>query len=122
MKVLIVDDEKNVQRLFEQRFRKERRNGLIELHFAFSGQEALDFLAQGGDKGLALILSDINMPEMSGLELLQIVRQDYPSLMVVMITAYGDAQNQERAMKLGASDYLVKPIDFKILKERVITN
>ena len=121
MKVLIVDDEKNIQRLFEQRFRKERRNGLIELHFAFSGQEALDFLAQGGDKGLALILSDINMPEMSGLELLQIVRQDYPSLMVVMITAYGDAQNQERAMKLGASDYLVKPIDFKILKERVIT-
>ena len=117
MKILIVDDEKDVQRLFEQRFRRERRNGLIELHFAFSGEEAVNFLKAGGDSDLTLILSDINMPKMNGLELLKIVREEYTNLKVYMLTAYGDDHYRQRAIELGATDYLVKPIDFKFLKD-----
>lgn len=120
MKILIVDDEKDVQRLFEQRFRKERRSGKLEFFFAFSGKEALEFLEQGGGE-LTMILSDINMPNMSGLELLEIVRSEYPALMVYMITAYGDEINRNRAMSMGATDYLVKPLDFNSLKQKLLT-
>ncbi len=120
MKILIVDDEKAVQSLFEQQFRRERRKGVVELHFAFSGEEALAYLEKGGNADLALILSDINMPGMSGLELLKIIRENYADLQVFMITAYGDKQTRQQAEIYGADDYLTKPLDFNQLKEIII--
>ncbi len=119
MKILVVDDEKSVQRLYQQRFRKEARAGKVELHFAFSGEEALHFLSEGGADDLTLILSDINMPKMSGLELLKIVKDQYPELKVLIITAYVDNNNRNQAINLGANDYLTKPIDFNVLKEKI---
>ena len=120
MKVLVVDDEKDVQVLFEQRFRKEIKNGEIELSFAFSGEEALQYMKENEHEAV-LILSDINMPGMSGLELLQHIKEKYekPPPVVMMITAYGDDENYNQAMKLGADDFLTKPVDFISLKEKL---
>ena len=122
MKILVVDDEKDVQLLFEQRFRREVRNGEMMFVFAFSGEEALTYLNQHKDEGV-LILSDINMPGMSGLELLAKIKQQYskPPPQVVMITAYGDAENFNTAKRLGADDFLTKPVDFTLLKEKLRT-
>lgn len=122
MKILIVDDEPDVQRLFEQRFRREKRKGEVDLHFAHSGAEAIHFLQDGGDKNLTLILSDINMPEMSGLELLKIIREQYPEMKMFMVTAYGDEQNREKAIGLGANEYLTKPLDFNFLKSKIMVS
>lgn len=120
MKVLVVDDEKDIQPLFEQRFRKEIRKGELELVFAFSGEEALHFLENKIHKAV-LILSDINMPGMSGLELLEKIktRHKSPPPRVMMITAYGDQENYDRAMELGADDFITKPVDFSGLKEKI---
>ncbi|MEO6814467.1 MAG: response regulator [Ginsengibacter sp.] len=120
MKILVVDDERDVKILFEQRFRKEIKNGEMEFAFAFSGEEALDYM-QSGTHGAVLILSDINMPGMSGLELLRRIREKYgkPPPVVMMITAYGDTENYNEAMKLGADDFLTKPVDFSALKEKL---
>ena len=120
MKVLIVDDEKDVQVLFEQRFRKEIKTGEMELAFAFSGEEALGFMKDHEHEAV-LILSDINMPGMSGLELLRHIKEKYekPPPIVMMITAYGDDENYNHAMKLGADDFLTKPVDFIALKEKL---
>ncbi len=122
MKVLVVDDEKDVQTLFEQRFRKEMRKGEIEFVFAFSGEEALSYLNQH-EHEVVLILSDINMPGMSGLELLAHIKQKYykPPPVVMMITAYGDQDNYNQAMQIGADDFLTKPVDFILLKEKLKT-
>ena len=121
MKILVVDDEQEVQRLFEQRFRKERREGLVEFHFAFSGEQALQFLEQQKVTDLALILSDINMPGMSDLELLRAIREKYRELKVFMVTAYENDRNRELALQFGADDYLTKPLDFTLLKEKIST-
>lgn len=123
MKILVVDDEKDIQMLFEQRFRKELRNGVIQLAFAFSGEEALTYLSQHHHEAV-LILSDINMPGMSGLDLLSHIKNRYenPPPVVMMITAYGDSENYNRAMELGADDFLTKPLDFGILKEKLKLN
>lgn len=120
MKILVVDDEKDIQFLFEQRFRKEIRNGELSFVFAFSGEEALVCLADC-DHEAVLILSDINMPGMSGLELLGKIKSAYhePPPVVMMITAYGDKDNFRRAMELGADDFLTKPVDFSSLKEKI---
>ena len=120
MKILVVDDEKDVQVLFEQRFRKEMRNGEMEFAFAFSGEEALNYLTRLNHEAV-LILSDINMPGMSGLELLKNIKEKHhePPPVVMMITAYGDADNYNNAMKLGADDFLTKPLDFSMLKEKL---
>lgn len=120
MKILVVDDEKDIQILFEQRFRKEIRSGEIQLVFAFSGEEALQFL-NTNDHEAILILSDINMPGMSGLELLKQIKNKYktPPPVVMMITAYGDAENYNNAISLGADDFLTKPLDFSILKDKL---
>jgi two-component system, chemotaxis family, chemotaxis protein CheY len=122
MKVLVVDDEKDIQMLFEQRFRKEIRNGEIEIVFAFSGDEALAHLNQK-NHDIVMILSDINMPGMSGLELLRRIKQKYtqPPPLVMMITAYGDSDNHNSATSLGADDFLTKPLDFGLLKEKFKT-
>ena len=120
MHILVVDDERDVQILFEQRFRKEIKNNEIEFAFAFSGEEALQYLNQH-DHGAVLILSDINMPGMSGLELLRHIKEKYhaPTSLVMMITAYGDAENYNTAMRLGADDFLTKPVEFSVLKEKL---
>lgn len=119
MKILVVDDERDIQTLFEQRFRKEIREKLIEFVFAFSGEEALTYLEQN-EHEVVIILSDINMPGMSGLELLRLIKHKYskPPPVVMMITAYGDAENFNTAKLLGADDFLTKPVDFNLLKEK----
>jgi len=119
-KILVVDDEKDVQVLFEQRFRKEIREKRYEFVFAFSGEEALDYLNKNFQEAV-LILSDINMPGMSGLELLGKIKQKYlkPPPVVMMITAYRDDENYNMATKLGADDFLTKPLDFNLLKEKL---
>jgi CheY-like chemotaxis protein len=122
MKILVVDDERDIQALFEQRFRKEIRSGAIEFVFAFSGEEALKCMGNYQHEAV-LILSDINMPGMSGLELLGKIkeRNHTPPPVVMMITAYGDEENYNRAMQLGADDFLTKPVDFNELKEKIKT-
>jgi two-component system, chemotaxis family, chemotaxis protein CheY len=122
MKILVVDDERDVQVLFEQRFRKEIKSGEVKLFFAFSGEEALEYMKAHQHEAV-LILSDINMPGMSGLELLQHIKEKYekPPPIVMMITAYGDDENYNLAMKLGADDFLTKPVDFIALKEKLKT-
>ena len=123
MKILAVDDEKDMQSLFEQRFRKEIKTGMVEFAFASSGEEALEYL-EANDHEAVLILSDINMPGMSGLELLQRIKQRFltPPPVVMMITAYGDAENYNNAINLGADDFLTKPIDFLLLKQKLKLN
>jgi CheY-like chemotaxis protein len=120
MKILVVDDEKDVQLLFQQRFRKEIKSEEMEFAFAFSGEEALKYLEDNAHDGV-LILSDINMPGMSGLELLKQIKQNYkkPPPVVMMITAYGDEENYNTATKLGADDFLTKPLEFKLLKSKL---
>ena len=122
MKILVVDDETDVKMLFEQRFRREIRKGDMEFVFAFSGEEAIDYLDENLHEAV-LILSDINMPGMSGLDLLGHIKQNYkkPPPVVMMITAYGDADNFNKAQSLGADDFLTKPVDFKMLKEKLIS-
>ncbi len=123
MKILVVDDEKDVQVLFEQRFRKEIRDKEMEFVFAFSGEEAVIYLNRHEHEAV-LILSDINMPGMSGLELLEHIKQKYhkPPPIVMMITAYGDGENFNIAKRLGADEFLTKPIDFPLLKEKLKIN
>lgn len=122
MKILVVDDEHDIKTLFEQRFRKEIRNEEIKFVFAHSGEDALSYLNSNNHEAV-LILSDINMPGMSGLELLGHIKQKYTQHppVVVMITAYGDSENYKKAMALGAEDFLTKPVDFKELKEKIKT-
>ncbi|MGA0557235.1 response regulator [Larkinella sp. VNQ87] len=120
MKVLVVDDETDVQTLFEQRFRREIRAGEVQFAFAHSGEKALTYLNDHTSE-YVLILSDINMPGMSGLELLRQIRTTYPARppAVMMITAYGDADSYNQAMQLGADAFLTKPLDFSNLKEKL---
>jgi CheY-like chemotaxis protein len=122
MKILVVDDETDVKILFEQRFRREIKNGEMDFAFANSGEEALQYMSTCNHEAV-LILSDINMPGMSGLQLLQHIKQKYeaPPPVVMMITAYGDDENYQQAMKLGADDFLTKPVDFAALKEKLKT-
>lgn len=123
MKVLVVDDEIDMQPLFLQRFRKEIREGKIDFAFAQSGEEALNYLNLHNHQAV-LILSDINMPGMSGLELLKEIKQQYhtPPPVVMMITAYGDPEKYDEAIKLGADDFLTKPLDFTLLKAKLKTD
>ncbi len=120
MKILVVDDERDIEILFQQRFRREIREREIEFVFAYSGEEALLYLNQHVHEAV-LILSDINMPGMSGLELLREIKQKFeqPPPFVMMITAYGDADNYNQAMRLGADDFLTKPLDFTLLKGKL---
>ena len=120
MKILVVDDEKDIRTLFEQRFRKEIRDHEVEFAFAYSGEEALQYLSQHVHEAV-LILSDINMPGMSGIELLReiVEKNTKPKPIVMMITAYGDDETRNKALSLGADDFLNKPLDFGDLKERL---
>lgn len=117
LKILVVDDEKDIELLFRQRFRKALKEGRVELSFAFSGESALEFLQGSESPDVALILSDINMPGMSGFTLLTKVKDRFPHLKVMMITAYGDEEHAGRARELGADAFLTKPVDFAELEK-----
>jgi CheY-like chemotaxis protein len=117
--ILIVDDEPDIADLFRQRFRRAVRQGQYVLHFAGSGEEALERLAAIRPE-LIVILSDINMPGMDGLELLREVRRLRPELPVLMVTAYGDDERRHRADELSAAAFLTKPVDFDQLKQQLV--
>jgi CheY-like chemotaxis protein len=117
--ILVVDDEPDVPDLFRQRFRHEARQGTYVLHFAASAEEALDRLDDDIRPELIVILSDINMPGMDGLELLRKVKQRRPELPVMMVTAYGDEERRRRASEYGALEFVTKPVDFDMLKSQL---
>jgi CheY-like chemotaxis protein len=122
MKFLVVDDEQDVEMLFRQKFRKEIRSGILELEFAFSGQQALDIIRSHKPPDVIYIFSDINMPGMTGLELLEKVKAEFPEIKVSMISAYGDSENYDKAMKSGAKEFFTKPIDFDSLRLEIMNN
>ena len=117
--ILVVDDEPDVAELFRQRFRRETRQGIYVLHHATSGAEALDRLAGEIEPTLVAVLSDINMPGMDGLQLLDEIKQRFPDLPVMMVTAYGDHERRRRAAEYGAADFVAKPVDFERLKAQL---
>ena len=117
--ILVVDDEPDVADMFRQRFRREARQGTYVLHFASSGEEALRRLDEPIRPDLLVILSDINMPGMDGLTLLQRVKQRWPELPVMMVTAYGDEERRRRASEFGAAEFITKPVDFDHLKAQL---
>jgi len=117
MRIMIVDDEIDIQPLFNQKFKNEIRNGRVELVYCFSAEDALAHLESVGSTEFVLILSDINMPGMNGIELLKVLKQKYPHLKVFMITAYDDEEKYQKAVQFGADNYLTKPLDFDKLKK-----
>ena len=120
-RILVVDDEPDIKPLFLQIFRSEIKKLLIEFDFAFSADEALMSLSSSNHKDYVLILSDINMPGMSGLDLLREIKVCYTSINVMIITAFGDADNYQKALEYSADDFLVKPIDFPSLKSKILS-
>jgi len=116
MTILVVDDEEDVISLFKQRFRREIRSGELSLAFAHSAQDALALLAEPAESRVVLILSDINMPGMSGLELLRVLKERRVPSPVVMITAYDNPEHKQMAQRYGADGYLTKPLDFDELR------
>jgi CheY-like chemotaxis protein len=119
--ILVVDDEPDVESMFRQHFRRDLRSGRFIMEFALSAAAALDRVKTIADPSLILILSDINMPGMTGLEMLPRVKELRPDVPVIMITAYGDAETRRKAIEGGAEGLLTKPIDFVLLKEEIDT-
>ena len=117
--IIVVDDEPDVAELFRQRFRREARQGTYVMHFAASGEQALELLGGEIDPGVIVILSDINMPGMDGLQLLGEIKERFPDLPVMMVTAYGDDERRRRVSELGAAEFLTKPVDFDRLKAQL---
>jgi CheY-like chemotaxis protein len=117
--ILVVDDEPDVAVLFRQRFRREVRDGTYVMHFANSGEDALQQLGNGIEPQPIVILSDINMPGMDGLQLLRHMKEQRPDMPVMMVTAYGDDERRRRASDLGATEFLTKPVDFDTLKAQL---
>src|SRR5262249_78004 len=117
--ILVVDDEPDVAEMFRQHFRREARQGTYVLHFAYSGEEALDKLAAGIEPQLIVILSDINMPQLDGLGLLREIKTRRPDLPVMMVTAYGDDERRRLAGEYGAAEFITKPVDFDFLKTQL---
>jgi CheY-like chemotaxis protein len=119
--ILVVDDEPDVEVLFRQQFRRDLRDGRFTMEFAQSGDLALQRIADAASVSLILILSDINMPGMSGLELLPKAKAARPDVPIIMITAYGDAETKRKALEGGAEALFTKPIDFEVLRNEVET-
>ena len=120
VRVLVVDDEPDVEPLFRQQFRREVREGQYLLDFALSGEAALDKLDSSSAEEIILLFSDINMPGMSGLDLLPKVKERRPDLPVFMISAYGDADTVATALERGADEFLTKPVDFPKLRRDIM--
>ena len=119
MLILVVDDEPDVEVLFRQQFRRDLRAGRFAMEFAQSAALALERIAAASERSLILILSDINMPGMSGLELLPKAKAMRPDVPIIMITAYGDADTKRKALENGAASLLTKPIDFGALRGEI---
>ena len=119
--ILVVDDEPDVESMFRQHFRRDLRSGRFIMEFALSAPAALERVKAIADPSLILILSDINMPGMSGLEMLPKVKELRPDVPVIMISAYGDAETKRKSIEGGAEGLLTKPIDFSLLKEEIDT-
>jgi len=117
--ILVVDDEPDVEVLFRQQFRRDIRADRFTMEFAQSAPMALQRITDAGDRPLILILSDINMPGMSGLELLPKAKALRPNVPIIMITAYGDVETKRKALENGAEALLTKPIDFKTLRSEI---
>src|SRR3954453_19082548 len=117
--IMVVGDESDVAELFRQRFRREVRQGTYAMHFANSGEEALERLAGDIEPTLIVILSDINMPGMDGLTLLHEIKARQPDLPVMMVTAYGDDERRRCASEWGATEFITKPVDFDLLKAQL---
>jgi CheY-like chemotaxis protein len=121
MLILVVDDEADIEVLFRQQFRRDLRADRFTMEFAQSAPVALQCIAAVGDRSLILVLSDINMPGMTGLELLRKAKALRPDVPIVMITAYGDAETKRKALESGAEALLTKPIDFGALRSEIDT-
>ena len=119
--ILVVDDEPDVELLFRQQFRRDLRAGRFAMEFAASAPAALQRLTDAAGASIILILSDINMPGMSGLELLPKAKAMRPDVPIIMITAYGDAETKRKALESGAESLLTKPIDFGTLRSEIET-
>ena len=119
LRIMVVDDELDVEFLFNQRFRREIRKGSITILYSHSGEKALSFLREPPPFDIVLVLSDINMPGMTGLELLKLIKKEFPEIKVFMVTACGDDENFKKAKQYGADDFITKPVDFKVLKEKI---
>jgi CheY-like chemotaxis protein len=119
--ILVVDDEPDVELLFRQQFRHDLRAGRFTMEFSQSADRALQRITEAVNASLILILSDINMPGMSGLELLPQAKTIRPDVPVIMITAYGDAETKRQALERGAEALLTKPIDFAFLRNEIET-
>ena len=119
--VLVVDDEHDVEELFRQQFRRDLRAQRFTMDFATSAADALEHIANTMEQSLILILSDINMPGMTGLEMLPKVKAIRPDVPVIMITAYGDPDTKRKAIEGGAESLLTKPIDFALLRGEIDT-
>ena len=117
--ILVVDDEPDFADLFRQHFRREARQGTYVMHFAASAAEALDRLSEEIRPALVAVLSDINMPEMDGLQLLAEIKQRFPDLPVMMVTAYGDEERRRLATEYGAAEFITEPVDFDQLKTQL---
>ncbi|HET9536319.1 MAG TPA: response regulator [Mesorhizobium sp.] len=117
--ILVVDDEPDIETLFCQQFRRDLRAGRFVMEFALSAPDALRAIERARDVTLILILSDINMPGMSGLELLPKAKSVRPDVPIIMITAYGDAETKLQALEGGAEAVLIKPIDFTALRGEI---
>lgn len=120
--ILVVDDEPDVEALFRQHFRRDLRDGRFAMEFAQSAPAALQCISDAGTASLILILSDINMPGMSGLELLPKAKAARPDVPIIMITAYGDADTKRKALESGADALFTKPIDFGMLRNEIDTH
>ena len=119
MLILVVDDEPDIEVLFRQQFRRDLRASRYAMEFAQSATLALQRISEAGDRSLILILSDINMPGISGLELLPKAKAMRPDVPIIMITAYGDAETKRQALEKGAEALLIKPLDFGTLRSEI---
>src|SRR6187200_3276915 len=119
--IVVVDDEPDVEEMFRQQFRRDLRSGRFTMEFALSAPSALERMKAIPDPSLILILSDINMPGMTGLEMLPKVKDERPNVPVIMITAYGDPETKRKALENGAAGLLTKPIDFAALRQEIDT-
>lgn len=117
--VLVVDDEADIELLFRQQFRRDLRSGRFQMEFSRSGSAAMNYITGGRTGVISLILSDINMPGMDGIELLRQAKSAKPGIPVIMISAYGDAETRHKVLQSGADDLLTKPLDFEALRQAI---